>query len=115
MVKKKLVKKILQFRDARDWKQFHSPKNLVDSVAIEAAELIEVFQWIDNEKSEEYAKENIKKVEKEVADIAIYLTYLCNDLDIDIDEVVEDKLKENNLKYPEDKAKGNSKKYTELK
>ena len=115
MVKRELVKKILQFRDARDWKQFHSPKNLADSVAIEAAELIEIFQWIDSSKSEEYATENIEKVKREVADIVIYLEYLCNDLDIDIDEVVEDKLKENNLKYPEDKAKGNSKKYTELK
>jgi NTP pyrophosphatase (non-canonical NTP hydrolase) len=114
MLRKELIDQILKFRDDRDWKQFHNPKNLAGAIVIESSELLELFQWIESSKSEDYAKEKIERVKEEVADIAVYLSYFCNDLGIDLDEAVADKMKKNGEKYPTDKAKGNSKKYTEL-
>lgn len=110
-----LTKKVIEFRDKRDWKQFHSPKNLAISVSIEAAELLEIFQWDNNSKSSDLAEVQDKsKVEEEVADIMIYLLTLCHDVGIDPLEVVLDKLKKNDKKYPVYKAKGNSNKYDQL-
>lgn len=115
MKRKELLEKILEFRNDRDWKQFHDPKNLAGAISIESAELLEIFQWIKNEDSQKYGLENIEKVKKEVADVMIYLMYFCNDLGIDIDKAVEEKMIENDKKYPKEKSKGNAKKYTELK
>jgi NTP pyrophosphatase (non-canonical NTP hydrolase) len=104
----KLINKIIAFRDARDWKQFHSSENLAKSIAIEAAELLEEFQW--NSKAKDL--ENLKK---ELADVLIYCFLLANNYGFNVEKIIEEKLKENDFKYPVKKVKGSSKKYTEYK
>ncbi len=111
----KIIKKIIDFRSKRDWKQFHNPKNLAISISLESAELLENFQWKDLNESIEYAKKNKGKISEEIADILIYIFYLCEDLGIDFIEAIENKIKNNEKKYPVDKSKGNSLKYDELK
>ena len=106
-----LKKKILKFRDDRDWKQFHNPKNLALSISIEASELMELYQWLNMQESREFSKTNKKEIESEVADILNYLILFANDLDIDLLEVTDKKLKISEKKYPVKKAKGNSTKY----
>lgn len=108
---KDLQEEIVLFRDARNWKQFHNPKDLAISISIEAAELLEVFQWSGGDVS---ADTKISKVKEELADVLIYSYLMANDLGLSIDEIVKEKLQENNRKYPISKAYGSSKKYTEL-
>lgn len=104
--------KILSFQKERDWKQFHSPKNLALSLSIEAAEILEIFQWTkDNNLPEDKRKE----LEEELADVYYYLLLLAHETGIEIKKAFEDKMALNQKKYPVDKAKGNSKKYNELK
>lgn len=103
---KELIRKIVAFRDSRDWKQFHSGENLAKSILIEAAELLEEFQWQSKEK-------NIDNLRKELADVLIYCILLADAYDLDIEKIIEEKLLENELKYPIEKSKGNSKKYNE--
>lgn len=106
LLDKSIKDAIIKFRDDRDWRQFHSPENLAKSISIEAAELLENFQW-----TSDYSKE---KVVDELADVIMYCVLLSDVLDVDIDEIVKSKLKKNIEKYPVDKARGNSKKYNEL-
>ena len=110
-----LIGKILEFRKKRDWEKFHNPKNLAISISLEAAELLENFQWKNLEESIESAGENKGKISEEVADLLIYIFYLCNDLGIDFVDAIDKKIKKNNKKYPVDKSKGKSDKYNELK
>ena len=110
-----LLKKILEFRKDRDWEQFHNPKNLAISISLEAAELLENFQWKDLEESLKFAQENKGKISEEVADLLIYIFYLCNDLGIDFMNAIDKKIEVNSKKYPIDKSKGKSNKYNELK
>ena len=100
-----LIQKILSFRDERDWKQFHSPENLAKSIMIEAAELLENFQW-----NNEYKKD---KVTEELADVMIYCILMADGIDADILKIMEEKINKNSMKYPVDKSKGSSKKYNE--
>ncbi len=110
-----LLQKIRQFRDERDWMQFHSPRNLAVSISLEAAELLEHFQWITDEKtSVQVAEEKKAAITTEVADVAIYLLEFCDNLGIDLQQAIEAKLQLNAEKYPVEKARGNSLKYTEL-
>lgn len=111
-----LTNKIIKFRDERDWKQFHNPKDLAISLSIEAAELLERFQWKSNEEVEVLLKnsDKKKKVAEEIADVGNYLLLLCHELDIDLFQAIDEKLKENDEKYPVEKSKGNSNKYNEL-
>ncbi len=109
-----LIKKIVDFHNKRDWKQFHSPKNVAESIVLESAELLEIFQWVTSSDSYKVAKERKKEVSEEVADIFIYLLTFANDLGIDLVQAALNKLTINDKKYPVDKAKGNSKKYNEL-
>ena len=103
--------KINQFCDDRDWRQFHNEKDLAISISLEAAELLELFQW----KSPEEVRENsIERIKEELADVLIYSHMLASNLDLDIDEIIEAKLEKNNIKYPVDKSRGNKEKYTEL-
>ena len=111
----KSIRKLLYFRNQRDWEQFHNPKNLAISISLEAAELLENFQWRDLEESIKFARENKEKISEEVADLLIYIFYLCNDLGIDFIDAIDKKIEENNKKYPIDKSKGKSNKYNELK
>jgi NTP pyrophosphatase (non-canonical NTP hydrolase) len=108
---KKELKEILKFRNARDWKQFHSPKNLAISLALEAAEILETFQWTADNNLPTHKK---KELEMEIADVYYYLLLLAHETNVNVEEAFENKMRINKQRYPASKAKGNSKKYTEL-
>ena len=105
------IKQILKFRDDRDWKQFHNPKDLAISISLEAAELLEVFQWSGTDVSNEGKQEKIKE---ELADVLNYCVLMADACGLDIDEIVQEKIKVNNEKYPVSKAKGKKEKYNKL-
>jgi len=109
-----IQKKILSFRNERDWAQFHDPKNLAEALSIEAGELLENFLWKTTEQSRNLSPEEFKNVKEELADIFIFLTYLIEEYKIDLLTEVEKKIAKNEAKYPVHKAKGSAKKYTEL-
>lgn len=111
---KYLSERIIAFRDARDWKQFHNPKDLMLSLVLEVAELLEHFQWKNEEEVTQHIKEYKTEISEEISDVLIYLLTLSHDLNIDVYKAVEDKLIKSGKKYPVDKAKGNHRKYTEL-
>ncbi len=102
-----ILDELLEFRENRNWKQFHSPKSLACSISIEANELLELFQWSDE-------CNDIERSKQEVADICIYLMYFCNDMNIDLLKAVKEKIAINEKKYPIEKSKGNSVKYDKL-
>lgn len=106
-MKQETIKRIRKFSEDRDWDQFHSPANLAKSLVIEAAELLECFQW--NE--EEY---DIQHVKEELADVLVYSQNLLDKLGLDADEIVNMKMNQNEAKYPVEKAKGNFAKYDQL-
>jgi dCTP diphosphatase len=109
------IAKIRKFRDDRDWNQFHDPKNLAVSISIEAAELLELFQWMSGEEASRYAAANTERVSEEIADVAIYLIELADITGIDLAQAIEAKLEKNAKKYPVEKSRGVSTKYTDLK
>lgn len=111
---KTITFKIKKFRDERDWMQFHDPKNMAISIIIEASELLEHFQWKTKEEVQQCLMSNKNEVEEEIADIAMYLFELADNLGINLINAMEEKLKKNAKKYPVDKSKGSAKKYTEL-
>jgi NTP pyrophosphatase (non-canonical NTP hydrolase) len=111
---KKLTEKIVKFREARDWKQFHNPKDMAISLSLEASEVLEHFQWKSKEEIEEYIKKNKNEIGKELADVLYWVLLMSHDLDIDIEKTSKIKLKENAKKYPIKKAKGKHTKYTKL-
>jgi NTP pyrophosphatase (non-canonical NTP hydrolase) len=92
-----LINTINKFRDERNWRQYHNPKDLAISISIEAAELLEDFQWINSENAIRVNKENIRE---EIEDVLIYSLMLCSDLDLDVKEIIEQKIIKNGLKYP---------------
>ncbi|MEG2305695.1 nucleotide pyrophosphohydrolase [Anaerorhabdus sp.] len=108
---KETVDQILKFRDDRNWKQFHNPKDLAISISLEAAELLEVFQW---SAEDTVCEKKIEKVKEELADVINYCVLMADACDLDMDEIVQAKIKVNNQKYPVDKAYGNKEKYNEL-
>lgn len=101
------INRIRKFSEDRDWDQFHGPANLAKSIVIEAAELLECFQWSDSDY-------NIQHVKEELADVLVYAQNLLDKLGLDADEIVNMKMDQNEAKYPVDKAKGSAVKYTEL-
>lgn len=103
-----------EFAKERDWDQFHSPKNLAAALSVEAAELLEHFQWLTDEQSRSLSKERRRAVAEEIADVLLYLIQLSDKLDVDPMHAAEEKLKLNALKYPVERARGSSKKYSEL-
>ena len=109
-----IQKKILDFRNERDWAQFHDPKNLAEALSVEAGELLENFLWKTTEQSRNLTAEELKNVKEEMADIFIFLTYLCEEFKINILTEVEKKISVNAEKYPVEKARGSSRKYTSL-
>jgi dCTP diphosphatase len=109
---KSIQQKILAFRNARDWAQFHDPKNLAEALSIEAGELLENFLWKTTEQSRNLTAEELKNVKEELADIFIFLTYLCEEYKIDLLKEVENKIAVNEAKYPVERAKGSAKKYS---
>ena len=111
---KELTKLIVAFRDARDWKQFHNPKDCAISLSLEVAEVLEHFQWKSKEEIEKYIKTNKKEIADELADVLYWVLLMSHDLNIDIGKASIAKLKESGKKYPIKKAKGKHNKYTEL-
>jgi len=106
--------RLRQFASDREWDQFHSPKNLAIALTVEAAELLEHFQWLTVEQSQSMPSEELLAVRKEMADVLLYLIRLADKLDIELLEAASDKLLENAQKYPIEKARGTSKKYTDF-
>lgn len=111
---KELTEKIIEFRNERDWKQFHKPKDLAISLSLEASELLEHFQWKSNEEIEEYIKNNKEEIGYEMGDVLNYLLIMAHDFGIDLVDIADKKIDKNKVKYPVEKAKGSAKKYTEL-
>lgn len=109
-----LTKLIIDFCDARNWKQFHSPKDLALSLTLEAAELLEHFQWKNEREVKEYVKNNKKEIGDELADLFYWVLLTSYYLKIDLGEALKQKMKENDAKYPVDKSKNRHTKYTEL-
>ncbi len=114
MLSQRLLDKILAFRAERDWAQFHNLRTLSTSIALEAAELLEQTQWVRDSDLHEVVKDRRPRIEQEISDIVILMSYLINDLGIDIEKAVEHKLVANAEKYPVDRSKGSAKKYDEL-
>ena len=112
----KAIKTIQKFRDERDWMQFHNPKDMATALAIEAAELQELFLWKDKKEMEEFVKnkKNIEEISDELADVFTFALELAENLGINIEKSVENKLIKNAKKYPVEKAKGKHTKYTKL-
>jgi dCTP diphosphatase len=106
--------KIRKFRDERDWMQFHDSKNMAISVILEASELLEHFQWKTKAEVEKYIKTHKTEVQEEIADIAMYLFEMADNLDINLLQAMDKKLKKNAEKYPVHKAKGKHTKYNKL-
>lgn len=97
---------LIKFQMERHWRKFHTPENLAVSISIEAAELLEHFQW-----GKEY---DVGEVSEELADVLIYCLYMAYALDLDVKEIIRNKMEKNEIKYPIEKARGNAKKYTEF-
>jgi NTP pyrophosphatase (non-canonical NTP hydrolase) len=103
-----IIQRLIDFRNERDWEQFHNAKDLALAISIEAGELLELFLWKEPEDV------NREKVKKELADVFAFAFLLANKYGLDVKKIMLDKIEENNLKYPPDKAKGTAKKYNEF-
>ena len=110
-MKQETIDQVLKFRDDRNWKQFHNPKDLALSISLEAAELLEVFQWSAGDVECKGKKEKIKE---ELADVLNYCILMADVCELDMDEIILEKIERNNEKYPVEKARGSAKKYSEL-
>jgi dCTP diphosphatase len=109
-----LVAALRQFAHDRDWDQFHSPKNLASALSVEAAELLEHFQWLTDEQSRALSAEKRGAVSEEIADVFLYLLLIADKLGIDLLEAARSKIDTNARRYPVDKSRGSAKKYTEI-
>lgn len=106
---------VRQFVDERDWDQFHTPKNLSSALAVEAAELLEHFQWLKTGGPEELGADKLREVRHEMADVLVYLVRLADKLDVDLMAAVTEKMVQNRAKYPADQVRGDARKYNEYK
>lgn len=106
-MKQETIDRIRKFSEDRDWDQFHTPANIAKSIVIEAAELLECFQWSD----EEY---DLQRIKEELADVMVYSQNLLDKLELDVDEIINMKMSQNEAKYPVEKSKGKSDKYDQL-
>ena len=109
-----LTKKIIEFRNRRNWKQFHNPKDVAISLSLEASEVLEHFQWKSKEEIEEYIVSNKNGIGEELADVLYWILLLSHDLNINIYKALDKKIKKNEEKYPVDKSKGKHTKYSKL-
>ena len=110
----KLIADIRQFAEEREWRPFHSPKNLAAAVSVESAELLEIFMWLTEEQSRNLAEDKRQAARDEIGDVLICLLNLADQLGIDALEAARQKMVKNRAKYPVDKARGLAKKYDEL-
>jgi NTP pyrophosphatase (non-canonical NTP hydrolase) len=114
MIEQTVMEQLLAFRRERDWEQFHNPKDVAISLSIEAAELLEWFQWRNHDEIHDMLQSDKREqLEDEIADVAVYLSYLCHDLGIDLNQVVKSKMAKNAAKYPKERVKGRADKYNE--
>lgn len=104
---------IREFVSERDWERFHTPKNLATALSVEAAELLEPFQWLETGKSGELDERKHLSIRHEMADVLIYLVLLADKLDVDLIAAAEEKIALNRAKYPADKVRGDSRKYSD--
>lgn len=109
-----MTQAILQFRDERDWKQFHTPKDMVMGLTAEAAELLELFLWRSGSELDEYLEKRREDVSDELADVLFWVLLIAHDLHIDLPDALNKKLEKTKKKYPIEKAKGRAAKYNEL-
>ena len=105
------MNRINQFRDDRDWRKFHNEKDLAISISLEASELLELFQW---KNSEEVVESSLKEIKEELADVLIYSLMMADNLNLDVEGIIKEKIEINTKKHPIELSKGNNKKYTEL-
>jgi len=112
MLRDETIQRVLKFRDDRDWRQFHTPKDLAISMNLEAAELLEIFQWSGTDVE---CREKLDKVREELADVLSYCILMADVCGLDLDEIMNAKIDRNELKYPVEMARGSAAKYTELK
>ncbi len=110
-----LIRLVVKFRDQRNWRQFHNPKDVTLSLVLESAELMEHFQWKNEMEMQEHILVHKEDISDELADVFYWVLLMANDLDIDLEKALKAKLKKNAAKYPVKKSKGSHKKYTELK
>jgi NTP pyrophosphatase (non-canonical NTP hydrolase) len=114
MVTETTMARLLAFRAARDWQQFHTPKNLAISISLEANELLEHFQWLTDGYAVKENPQQLQEISYEIADVAIYLNFLAHDLGIDLEQAILQKLDISEQKYPVAKARGKALKYDRL-
>ena len=112
MLRDETIERVLRFRDDREWRQFHTPKDLAISMCLEAAELLEIFQWSG---SDVECREKKEKVREELADVLSYCILMADVWGLDLDEIMNAKVDKNEAKYPVEAARGSAAKYTELK
>ena len=111
MLRDETIQRDLKFRDDRDWRQFHTPKDLAISMSLEAAELLEVFQWSGADLE---CRDKMEQIREELADVLSYCILMADVCGLDLDEIMNEKVGKNEAKYPVEKARGNAAKYTEL-
>ena len=111
MLRDETIQRVLKFRDDRDWRQFHTPKDLAISMSLEAAELLEVFQWSGTDL---VCREKVEKVKEELADVLSYCILMADIWELDLDEIMNEKITKNEAKYPVEKAWGSAAKYTQF-
>ena len=111
MLRDETIRRVLRFRDDRDWRQFHTPKDLAISLSLEAAELLEVFQWSGTDLE---CRDKLGRIRDELADVLSYCVLMADVCGLDLDEILNAKVDQNAAKYPVEKARGSAAKYTEL-
>ena len=111
MLRDETIRRVLQFRDDRHWRKFHTPKDLAISMSLEAAELLELFQWSGSDLE---CREKLDRIREELADVLSYCILMADVCGLDLDEIMNEKVSKNEAKYPVEKAHGNAAKYTEL-
>ena len=111
MLRDETIRRVLQFRDDRDWRQFHTPKDLAISLNLEAAELLELFQWSGTDLE---CRDKLGRIREELADVLSYCVLMADVCSLDLDEILNAKVDQNAAKYPVEKARGSAAKYTEL-
>ena len=111
MLRDETIRRVLQFRDDRDWRQFHTPKDLAISLSLEAAELLEIFQWSGTDLE---CRDKLGRIREELADVLSYCVLMADVCGLDLDEILNAKVDQNAAKYPVEKARGSAAKYTEL-
>ena len=111
MLREETIRRVIQFRDDREWRQFHTPKDLAISLSLEAAELLEIFQWSGTDLE---CRDKLGRIREELADVLSYCVLMADVCGLDLDEILNAKVDQNAAKYPVEKARGSAAKYTEL-